>query len=151
MSTREPQAPSLHEFLETCRGVLNYLGAYGFKESPIPSYRAGNEYQIWFVADERAIVVTGEGWGTSASIALEHRSGVQLSEIYLVPQGERRGDRRRRTPGQGRTQLEQVRDAADRLRVFGVDFLRGDLKRFFELAKPLPPYLREPTRRLTAG
>jgi hypothetical protein len=124
--------------------VLAYLGEYGFKESPIPDHRAGNEYQIWFVADERAVIVTGEGWGTSASIALEHRSGVQLSEIYLVPQRERAGDRGRRTRGRGRTQLEQVRDAAERLRVFGVDFLRGDLKRFFELAKPIPPYLREP-------
>lgn len=144
MTPTEPQAPSLHEFLETCREVLNYLGEYGFQESPIPSHRAGNEYQLWFVVGERAIIVTGEGWGTSASIALEHRSGVQLSEIYLVPPGERLGDRGRHTPGQGRTQLEQVRDAAERLRVFGVDFLRGDLKRFFELAKPLPPYLREP-------
>ena len=143
MTTTEPEVPSLHEFLETCRGALNYLGEYGFKESPIPGYRAGNEYQIWFVADERAIIVRGEGWGTSASIALEHRSGVHLSEIYLVPQGERPGGRGR-APGQSRTQLEQVRDAAERLRVFGVDFLRGDLKRFFELAKPLPPYLREP-------
>ena len=138
MAPTKPQAPSPDGFLGTCRRALNYLGEYGFQESPIPSYRAGNEYQIWFVAGERAIIVTGEGWGASASIALEHRSGVQLSEIYLVPQGERPG------PGQGRTQLEQVRDAAERLRVFGVDFLRGDLKRFFELAKPLPPYLREP-------
>jgi len=41
--------------------------------------------------------------------------------------------------------LEQVRDAAERLRVFGGDFLRGDLSRFYTLAKPLPPYLREST------
>jgi hypothetical protein len=145
MKIREPQAPSLQEFLETSRRVLAYVGEYGFKESPIPGYRADNEYQIWFVADERAIIVSGEGWGTSASIALEHCSGVQLSEIELVPVAARPGSRKGRPPGSVRTQLEQVHDAAERLRVFGVDFLRGDLRRFFELAKPLPPYLRVPT------
>ena len=139
------QPPALQDFLETSRRVLAYVGEYGFKESPIPSHRAGNEYQLWFVADERAIIVSGEGWGTSASIVLEHRSGIQLSEIELVPVAERPGSRKRRPLGPNRTQVEQVHDAAERLRVFAVDFLRGDLTRFFELAKPLPPYLREPT------
>lgn len=144
MTTRKRQAPSLQDFLEASRRVLAYVGEYGFKESPIPGYRAGNEYQLWFVADERAIIVSGQGWGTSASIALEHRSGVHLSEIELVPVAERPGSKGKPL-GPDPTQLEQVHDAAERLRVFAVDFLRGDLTRFFELAKPLPPYLREPT------
>jgi len=144
MNAGERQVPSLQDFLETSRRLLAFVGRYGFKESTIPRNRAGNAYQLWFVADQRAIIVSGEGWGRNASIALEHSLGAHLSEIELVPVAARPGSRMGMTLRPGRTQLEQVHDAAERLRVFGVDFLRGDLKRFFELAKPLPPYLREP-------
>ena len=40
------------------------------------------------------------------------------------------------------SQLEQIREAAERLERYGADFLAGDFSRFLELAKPLPPYKR---------
>ena len=82
------------------------------------------------------MVVAGEGYGTMASVTLEY-DGRELSEIYLVPVDERplAGTRRTQPPGQ----LEQLREAASRLEQYGADFLGGDLLRFREEAKLLPP------------
>ena len=137
--------PSLVQFMDTCHASLAFLGQYGFEECPIAQHRARNPFQLWFCAGDRLIIVEGEGWGTSASIHLEHRSGVRLSEIYMVPEAERPGrkmpkKRRKKQP----TQLEQVRDAAERVHLFAQDFLQDDLDRFFKLAAPLPTWLQEP-------
>jgi hypothetical protein len=72
-----------------------------------------------------------------ASVTLEH-DGRELSDIALVPPDMTRSTmagRKRRA-----TQLEQVRDAAERLERYGADFLGGDVSRFIEKSKPLPPY-----------
>lgn len=81
--------PALEEFLSHCRESLKYLADFGFKETPPPSHRNDDPFQIWFKADNRNVIVVGEGWGTSASIYLEHDDGFELAEIYLVPQDKR--------------------------------------------------------------
>jgi len=132
--------PALSDFLKASREALGYLKDFGFIEVSPPANRYQNPYEIWFKADDRFVVVAGEGWGDFGSIRLEHSKGVELQEIYLVPEEKRPGSlsKKRNAPGQ----LDQIRNAAERLRQHGGDFLEGNLERFFKLAKPLPPYRR---------
>lgn len=140
MAESSQATPTLDEFLATCREALGYLSGFGFREISPPPHRNSNPYQVWFMADDRIVVVVGEGWGQFASIILEHTRGLELDEIFLVPK-ERRLKPTRNKKGEN-TQLQQVRDAAARLRQYGVEFLEGNLTTFLERAKPLPPYKR---------
>lgn len=138
------EPPTQQEFTETVREAFAFLRQFGFEEvSPHP-HRAKDPFQVWFRADQRLVIVQGEGWGTMASVMLEHENGLELAEIDLVPDEERPARKRKRRdmpPGQ----LEQVREAARRLATHGVDFLEGDLTRFLAQAKRLPPYKRSDT------
>jgi hypothetical protein len=131
--------PSLSDFTAAVREAFSFLGRFGFQEVTAPAHRAGDPFQIWFGAGDRFVVVAGEGYGTTASVTLEH-DGRELSEIYLVPMDVRR------PTGAGRNrptdQLAQLHEIAERLERYGSDFLGGDLSRFIEKAKPLPPYKR---------
>jgi hypothetical protein len=132
------KTPTLDEFLTICRQELSYLKEYGFTEvAPLP-HRAGNKFELWFRADDRYIIVQGEGWGKIAYIMLEHASGLELAEIFLTPREKRPKKKKRKK--KGKTQLQQVRDAAQRLHEYGVDYLEGNLERFFAYAEKLPPY-----------
>ena len=133
--------PSLSNFTTAARQAFSFLERFGFREVAAPAHRSGDRFQIWFGAADRFVVVAGEGYGTVASVKLEH-DGRELSEIYLVPVHERplTGTRRKHPA----SQLEQLHEAARRLERYGTDFLAGDLSRFIELAKPLPPYKRPP-------
>jgi hypothetical protein len=130
--------PTLDEFLSYCRESLRYLAEFGFVEASPPLHRRGNPFQLWFKADKRSVIVTGEGYGTVASIYLEHDDGFELAEIYLVPPDKRPQRQRKRKANP--TQLEQVSQSANWLKEYGRDFLEGDLERFFRYARPLPPY-----------
>src|SRR3989338_5015249 len=141
MKESSKEAATLDEFLATCREALGYLSGFGFTEIRPPSHRSSNQYQVWFKAEDRVVIVAGEGWGQLASLTLEHARGLELPEIFLVPK-ERRQKLTKNQKGGVNTQLQQVRDAAARLREYGTDFLQGDLTRFLELAKPLLPYKR---------
>ena len=140
MAETEKQVPTFEEFVEASRNALAFLSDYGFKERAIPKSRDSEKFQVWFQAEDRFVVVKGEGWGEMATIDLEHSSGVHISEIYLVPVNARpkyQGSRKRKRS----SQLEQIREAAERIRLYGMDFVGGQLERYFQLAKPLPPYL----------
>ena len=130
--------PGLDEFMSHCRDVLDFLSEYGFEEVSPPSHRNSNPFQLWFKADKRNIIVAGDGWGTSASIHLEHDDGFELPVIYLVPQDKRPQRQKKRKANL--TQLEQVTRSATHLKEYGRDFLENDLERFFSYARPLPPY-----------
>ena len=130
--------PTLEEFLSHGRETLEYLDIYGFKEISPPSHRKSNPFQLWFKADKRNIIVVGDGWGTSASINLEHDDGFELAVIFLVPQYKRPQRQQKRKANL--TQLEQVTRSANQLKEYGGDFLECDLGRFFQYASPLPPY-----------
>jgi hypothetical protein len=140
MAENSQAIPTLDEFRATCREALGYLRGFGFLEISPPPYRNRNPYQVWFMAGDRLVVVEGEGWGQCASITLEHTRGLELPEIYLVPT-EHKPRPTKHKKGVNR-QLQQVRDAAARLREYGTDFLEGDLTRFLQQAKPFPPYKR---------
>jgi len=129
--------PTLSDFTTTVRDAFSFLGRFGFQEVTAPPHRAGDPFQIWFRAKDRFVVVAGEGYGTMASVTLEH-DGRELSEIYLVPPDVRPQREARRA--RALTQLEQLREAAERLERYGADFLSGDLSHFIEKATPLPPY-----------
>ena len=127
----------MSEFLATVREAFTFLGRFGFEEVETPPQRGGGHpFQLWFRAGNRFVVVAGEGHGTMASVTLES-NGLELSEIDLVPAAERPEHARRKHQP---TQLEQVRESAERLECHGGDFLEADLRRFGALAKPLPPY-----------
>lgn len=136
MKAMDNLVPTLDEFLSHTRESLRYLEGFGFNEIETPAYRNNNPFQLWFKADKRNVIVTGDGYGSSASISLEHDDGFELAEIYLVPE-----DRRPRNLGkQNPSQLEQVSQSASWLKEYGTDFLEGDLERYFRFARPLPPY-----------
>ena len=141
----EGGVPTLDQFRDTSREALSFLTAYGFREVRPPRHRADDPFQVWFAADERTVLIRGEGWGTMASITLEHASGVQLAVVYLVP----RDARPKRSKGREKrnTQLEQIREEAGWLELYGQDFLRGDLRRFLDRATPLPPYVQPADQR----
>ena len=134
-------APSVSDFTTTVRETFAFLGRFGFREVAAPAHRAGDPFRIWFAAGDRFVVVAGEGYGTMASVTLEH-DGRELPEIDLVPVDERPVAARRRKSSPG--QLEQLRKAAARLERYGADFLGGDLSRFNQKAKPLAPYKSAP-------
>ena len=136
--------PTRQEFVDTVRDAFAFLRQFGFSEVSPPSHRAREHFQVWFRADQRFVIVKGEGYGTTASVTLEHESGFELPEIYLVPAEDRPGTKGKRSQAQA-GQLQQVRDAARRLEEHGADFLAGDASRFFASARPLPPYKRPPT------
>src|SRR6266702_2223832 len=119
MAERSQEAPKLDEFLATCREALGYLSAFGFTEIRPPSHRSSNQYQIWFRAEDRVVIIAGEGWGQFASLTLEHARGLELPEIFLVPK-ERR-PKFSKNKKRANTQLQQVRDSAARLREYGTD------------------------------
>lgn len=138
MKNIDHPAPTLDEFLSFCREKLSFLEDFGFEEVEPPPHRRNNRFQLWFKADKRSVIVTGEGWGTQASIHLEHDDGFELAEIFLVPEDKRPVRKNKRMAK--RTQLEQVAQSAKWLEEYGRDFLEGNLERFFEYARPLPPY-----------
>jgi hypothetical protein len=131
--------PSHSDFTATVREAFSFLGRFGFQEVTAPPNRATDPFEIWFGAGDRFVVVSGEGYGTMTSVTLEH-DGRECSESFFMPPHERRPAATRRKPPPG--QLEQVREAAERLERWGVDFLTGDVSRFNLKAKPLPPYKR---------
>lgn len=139
--TPNAATPSVEEFRATAREAFQFAAAHGFAE--VPAQRSPEDpFQIWFRRGDEFIVVKGEGWGSAASVVLEHVSGVESPVIYLVPP-ESRPTRKRQ--GRDLGQLEQIREQASWLEIHGRDFLRGDLARFLSLASPLPPWKRSPT------
>ena len=140
--TPDTPIPTVEEFRNAVREAFQFVATHGFIEVP-PQRLPDDSFQIWFRRGDEFIVIKGEGWGDSASVDLEHASGLELAVIYLVPPTSRPAK-----PKQGWrsvSQLDQVREQASWLEVHGSDFLRGDLARFRGLAKPLPPYKRRPT------
>src|SRR5262249_14845536 len=105
----ELKVPTAAEFMRNARGAFSVLRRFGFEEVTVPP--SGNRFQLCFAAENRRILVQGEGYGTMASVRLEH-DGLELSEIDLVPTAQRpRRAKRSASPGQ----LEQIREAALRL------------------------------------
>ena len=134
--TSELPVPDLDTFRSVCRDAFGFVTAYGFRE--VPPQRTGNPFQVWFRRGDEFIIIAGEGYGTMASVHLEHISGVELPTIYLVPAAAR-SVKRKRVRFQP-DQLKQIRQDASSLQTHGADFLQGDSERFFRLAKPLPPW-----------
>jgi hypothetical protein len=93
--------PSLSDFAAAALEAFSFLGRFGFQEVAAPTHRASDPFQIWFGVGDRFVVVAGEGYGSMASVMLEH-GGQELSEISLVPEDERplAGARRKKAAGQ---------------------------------------------------
>jgi hypothetical protein len=139
--TPNASTPSAEVCRATAREAFHFAAAHGFAE--VPAQRSPEDaFQVWFRREDEFIVVKGEGWGSAASVALEHISGIELPVIYFVPPESRPARKRQ---GRDLGQLEQIREQAAWLEVHGGDFLRGDLARFRSIARPLPPYKKRPT------
>ena len=134
--------PTPQQFLNSVRDAFAFLRQFGFAEVSPPPHRATDPFAVWFKAEQRFVIVKGEGWGTMASVTLEHEDGLELADIDLVP-AENRPSPARKRGGTESAQLQQIRDAARRLEEYGADFLAGDLRRFLDRARPLPPYKRQ--------
>ena len=139
---QEPiEPPTLREFIEAVREAFAFLRNFGFDEVPPPPHRAEERFQVWFSADQRSLIVRGEGYGTMASVMLEYEDRLELPESDLVPANER-PVRKRSSKQKQSGQLQQIRDAARRVEKYGHDFLAGDVSEFLRRARPLPPYKR---------
>ena len=115
------EPPTLPQFMQTVRAAFAFLQPFGFREISPPPHRAKERFQVWFRANDRFVIIKGEGYGTMAAVMLE-QDGLELGEIDLVPAEERPQAMPKRQPGQ----LEQIHEAARRLEKHGADFLRGD-------------------------
>ena len=140
--TIEP--PTLREFIAAVREAFAFLRSFGFDEVTPPPHRAEERFQVWFRADQRSLIIRGEGYGTMASVMLEYEDRLELPESDLVPANER-PIRKRASKKKESGQLQQIRDAAQRVEKYGHDFLAGDVSEFLTRARPLPPYKRSRT------
>lgn len=134
------QVPTRDEFIQRARSAFAFWERFDFREVKPPPQRMRNPFQVWFQADDRCVVISGEGYGTIARVTLEAGAELELGETELT-QSEAH---MRCRPRAASTQLEQVDAAAQRLEQDGGDFLQGDLRRFLASARPLPPYKRPP-------
>lgn len=140
--TPDTPIPTVEEFRIVAREAFQFAVAHGFTEVPALRW-PDDQFQIWFRRGDEFIIISGEGWGSTASVDLEHISGVELPVIYLVPPESR--PKRSKHKWRNSSQLSQIREQALWLKLHGNDFLSGDLARFLSLARPLPPYKRKPT------
>ena len=130
--------PTEREFTKCCELEFDFLSEFGFVPGAGPKHRR-SPYCVWFMREDISIVVSGEGYGTAASASFETASH-RLAPIFLVPEADRpnlRVRRKEKDPGQ----LEQVSREASLIKQYCKDILEGDLSRFLELSKELPPYL----------
>lgn len=103
------EPPTLQEFIQTVRDAFAFLQQFGFSEVSPPPHRK-ELFQVWFRANERYVIIKGEGYGTMASVTLEHENGLELGEIDLVPAEERSPARRKsRTMQDRRVVMESKR------------------------------------------
>jgi hypothetical protein len=135
--TDDIQPPTLPQFMQTVRAAFAFLRQFGFREISPPPHRGKERFQVWFSANDRFVIIKGEGYGTMAAVMLEH-DGLELGEIDFVPAEERPQAMPKGRPGQ----LEQIHEAARRLEKHGADFLRGEMGRFLARARAIPPYKR---------
>src|SRR6185436_13610380 len=112
--TDDIEAPTLPQFMQTVRAAFAFLQQFGFSEISPPPHRGKERFQVWFEANDRFVIIKGEGYGTMAAVMLEH-GGLELGEIDLVPVEERPQAMRKAQRGQ----LVQIHEAARRLEKHG--------------------------------
>jgi hypothetical protein len=61
---RHPEYPAFTFGFHCCRpGGFSFLERFGFREVAAPAHRAADPFQLWFGAEDRFVVVAGEGMG----------------------------------------------------------------------------------------
>jgi hypothetical protein len=117
--------PTLAEFKQTCSEAFAFLTTdYSFAEVPPPLREDTNPFEVCFSNSNLTVIVEGYSYGSSAGVSFEDRAGRRASFHYLtwreLPPAERY------TFGEG-GQLALIRQAAQYLRRFGGQLLRGDM------------------------
>ena len=127
-------APSQTSFLATGRDAFSFLASFGFSEVPNPAPQTGAEFELWYQADRRFVILQGDGHGTGASVLLATADRRGTSYHLYVPVAERS------LANFKNDQLTIVRVVAGRVAAHAQDFLCGTLFEYETLAQPLPPY-----------
>ena len=127
-------APSQAAFLSTGREAFSFLASFGFSEVPSPVLQTGAEFELWYQADRRFVVLRGDGHGTGASVLLATADRRGTSYHRYVPVAERSLAKFKND------QLTIVRAMAAKVAAHAQDFLCGTLTEYETLAQPLPPY-----------
>ena len=131
--------PDLSQFEDACEEAFAFLLDRGFRRVPAPPHRSANRFQVWYSNGKLSAVISGESYGTAASVYLE-TADRRVAEIYFTPE-DLRPSRTSRGVAEP-SQLQQLREAALRVQRHCGDVLSGDMTRFDALAEPLPAYLR---------
>ena len=127
-------APSQAVFLATGRDAFSFLASFGFGEVSSPVLHAGAEFELWYQAGHRFVIVRGESRGTGASVLLATDDRRGTSYHHYVPVAERRLAEFKND------QLAIVRAIAGKVAAHAQDFLCGTLSEYEKLAQPLPQY-----------
>ena len=134
---KEPVSASLADFLALSRDAFAFLTQYGFAEAQPPNHRR-DPFKLWFEADDRVVLLQGEGHGDTASVTFETADGREASLVYFVPPSARMASR----PQAG--QLGEIRRLAILVKEHAADFLAGDIGRYNCIAHKQPEWKRPP-------
>lgn len=126
------------DFLSTGRDAFSFLESFGFREISPPASSAGTEFELWFQAGSRFVVLEGDGHGTGATVLLATVDGRGTSYHRYVPAAERS------LAKWNYDQLATVRAIAGKVATHAQDFLSGVLTEYENLARALPPYRKLP-------
>jgi len=108
--------PTAAEFAAACAVEFAFLEDLGF------SHERAGEFEHLYVGPPFSVRISGEGYGTVASVNLRLRSGAEIPLVLLVPRASRSSP-----PPRG--QLAQVAFYAQQLQTHCQTELRGDFER----------------------
>jgi hypothetical protein len=132
MKAEQAVAPSLDEFKRACLTDFSFLVAmHGFEHVSPPPERYPNPFQVHFEKKGWRLIVHGLSYGFSLDLEVRAPDGRCGSFGHLIPPGKAMLIRQDYVRGQ----LGEIACAARCLREYGDDFLRGDWRRFDEIAE----------------
>lgn len=132
MKSKLPTPPTFEEFVRVSRDAFSFLSECGFSETPLPKQKFTNSFQVRFSNGKVVIVVEGMHYGQRALVYLEDLAGVRVP-LYLFVPHEHRSVRAQRQAGEP-DQCVQIRTDAQLVRDHCIDFVKGDMTRFYERA-----------------
>jgi hypothetical protein len=120
--------PTLEEFKQVCREAFAFLTTeYSFAEVAPRARPYNNPFEVQFSNGELTVIVEGGGYGHTAGVSIEDRSGRRASFGHIVERDIPRDERY--TFGEG-GQLALIRREAQLLQRFGKRLLAGDMAEF---------------------
>jgi hypothetical protein len=132
MKIEQAVAPSLDEFQRACLADFSFLVAkHGFEHVSPPPEQYPEPFQVHFEKKGWRLIVRGLSYGFALDLEIRAPDGRRGSFGHLIPPRKAMLIRQEYVRGQ----LGEISCAARCLREYGDDFLRGDWRRFDEIAE----------------